>query len=73
MNRFFPKSIPVQLLILCPITLSNISYLGSPPRSHSAQMYGPGRMITYKPTDWANLINSLQNSCYNCRAVVSFW
>ena len=41
--------------------------LGSPPSSHSAQMYGPGRIITYKPTSWAVLIKCLQ-----CRNLLIF-
>ena len=29
------------------------TYLGSPPKSHSAQMYGPGLNITNKSSSWA--------------------
>ena len=35
------------------------SHLGSPPKSHSEQMYGPGLTITYKPNSCANLIKAL--------------
>lgn len=35
-------------------------YLGSPPNSHSAQIYGPGRNITNKPWDLAVSMNSLK-------------
>lgn len=38
---------------------NNIDHLGSPPKSHSEQMYGPGLMITYKFSFWANLTKAL--------------
>lgn len=36
------------------------TYLGNPPNSHSPQMKGPGRTITYKPIEWASLIKPLK-------------
>lgn len=47
-------------LLLPHITaFNNIDHLGSPPKSHSEQMYGPGLMITYKFSFWANLTKAL--------------
>jgi len=46
-------------LLLLHITAFNIAHLGSPPKSHSEQMYGPGLTITYKFSSWANLTKAL--------------
>lgn len=53
--------VPVRyfLLVLHNNALNNINHLGSPPKSHSEQMYGPGLMITYKFSSWASLTNAL--------------
>ena len=47
------------LLLLHITAFNNIDHLGSPPKSHSEQMYGPGLTITYKFSSWANLIKAL--------------
>ena len=51
--------LPSFLLLLHTTAFNNIDHLGSPPKSHSEQMYGPGLMITYKFSSWATLTKAL--------------
>ena len=52
------KDSVLELEVDIPKSIYTRNHQGNPPKSHSAQEYGPGRRITYKPSSWAILQNS---------------